>query len=91
MVVRLDGVVHIVPAGTILELNTGESISLPQGLYHQFWGDSGRVLTGEVSLVNDDNTDNRFLEPSGRFLVIEEDEPLLYPLCNEYRKYYRFS
>jgi len=91
VVVSLDGVVHTVPAGTILELNPGESISLPQGLYHQFWGGGGRVLIGEVSLVNDDNTDNRFLEPTGRFPVIEEDVPPLYPLCNEYRKYYRYS
>ena len=33
------------------------------------------VLVGEVSQVNDDRTDNYFLEPIGRFAKIEEDEP----------------
>ena len=39
---------------------------------------------GEVSAVNDDKTDNYFAEPTARFADIEEDEPILYPLCNEY-------
>jgi D-lyxose ketol-isomerase len=88
--VNLDGVIKKVPAGTILELLPGESISIPQGLYHKFWGGGGRVLIGEVSLVNDDNTDNRFLKPTGRFPEIEEDESPLYPLCNEYHKYFKY-
>jgi len=41
-------------------------------------------LVGEVSRVNDDEKDNRFLDPIGRFPQIEEDEPSLYLLCNEY-------
>jgi hypothetical protein len=41
------------------------------------------VLAGEVSLVNDDLTDNFFLEPFGRFSEILEDEPPLYPLWSE--------
>jgi D-lyxose ketol-isomerase len=36
-----------------------------------------------VSQVNDDLTDNDFLEPLGRFATIEEDEPALFPLWNE--------
>jgi D-lyxose ketol-isomerase len=47
------------------------------------------VLVGEVSLVNDDNIDNRFFDPVGRFPAIEEDEPPLYLLCNDYSRYYR--
>ena len=35
-------------------------------------------------MVNDDNTDNRFLEGMGRFSAVEEDEAPLYLLCNEY-------
>ena len=35
-------------------------------------------------MVNDDNADNRFYEPQGRFPTIEEDEEPLYPLCFEY-------
>lgn len=38
--------------------------------------------------VNDDNTDNYFAEPTARFADIEEDEPVLYPLCNEYDKWF---
>lgn len=29
----------------------------------------------EISMVNDDKRDNRFLEDSGRFPMIQEDEP----------------
>jgi len=48
-----------------VRLAPGESISLQQRCYHKFW--AGRVLVGEVSLVNDDQRDNRFYEPTGRF------------------------
>lgn len=86
VVVSIDGRQRRVPAGTILRLRPGESITLTQGMYHKFWGDPSRgmVLLGEVSQVNDDNTDNRFLEQVGRFPAIEEDEEPLYLLCNEY-------
>jgi len=87
--VSMDGVVHAFKAGDIVMLNPGESITLPTGLYHKFWGVGGSVLIGEVSLVNDDNTDNCFLEPIGRFPNIEEDEPPLYLLVNDYDRYYQ--
>ena len=45
---------------------------------------TGNVLIGEVSQCNDDNTDNRFNPPVGRFPAIEEDEPPYRLLCNEY-------
>ena len=45
---------------------------------------SGDVLIGEVSQCNDDNADNRFEPPVGRFPAIEEDEPPYRLLCNEY-------
>jgi D-lyxose ketol-isomerase len=45
---------------------------------------TGDVLLGEVSQCNDDNTDNRFAEPIGRFPKLEEDEPAYRLLCNEY-------
>ena len=45
-----------------------------------------RVLLclGEVSQCNDDNTDNSFNPPVGRFPKIEEDEAPYRLLCNEY-------
>lgn len=82
--VRLDGHLTTVPAGTVLELHPGESITIPPRLYHAFWGRGGNVLAWEVSMVNDDNTDNRFYEPQARFTSIEEDEPARHLLCNEY-------
>lgn len=84
--VNIDGCRKTVPAGTVLRLLPGESISLPPRLYHEFWAEEGHgtCLIGEVSMVNDDNTDNRFYEKQGRFPTIEEDEAPLYLLCNEY-------
>ncbi len=79
-----DGVRRELPAGAVVRLKPGESITLPPRLYHKFWGEGGQVLIGEVSLVNDDEADNRFLDPVGRFPAIEEDEPALYLLGNEY-------
>lgn len=86
--VSLDGIVKEFSPGEIIRLARGESIALPQGLYHTFYAEKGKgkVLMGEVSQVNDDKTDNRFLEPIGRFPEIEEDEEPLHYLCFEYPK-----
>jgi D-lyxose ketol-isomerase len=87
--VSIDGVRRELPAGEIVMLRHGESITLPPRLYHKFWAEGGWVLVGEVSMVNDDETDNRFLEPVGRFPAIEEDEAPLYLLCTDYPHYYQ--
>jgi D-lyxose ketol-isomerase len=76
-------------AGCIVTLEPGESITLTPYLYHKFWGAEQKVLVGEVSSVNDDTKDNRFLEPIGRFPDIEEDEKPLYLLVNDYTTYYK--
>jgi D-lyxose ketol-isomerase len=89
VVVNMDGVRRVVKAGDAVRLRPGDSISLPNRLYHKFWGDGQRVLVGEVSLANDDNVDNRFYETVGRFPDVEEDEPPLYLLCKDYARYYR--
>ena len=82
--VSIDGVCRTIKAGDCVTLTPGESICLPSRLYHKFWAEKGKALLGEVSMVNDDNTDNRFHEPMGRFPDIEEDEGPLYLLCSEY-------
>ena len=84
--VTCDGRKFTVPSGTVLRLMPGESITLLPGQYHAFWAEkgSGKCLLGEVSMVNDDNTDNRFYETQARFTNIEEDCPPVYLLCNEY-------
>lgn len=86
--VSVDGALRTVAAGTQIRLGPGESITLPTRLYHAFWGAGERVLVGEVSLVNDDTRDNRFLKPQGRFPEIEEDEVPLHLLVTDYARYY---
>jgi D-lyxose ketol-isomerase len=83
--ISIDGIRCRVKAGDLVTLSAGESITLPTGCYHKFWGDKSRVLVGEVSIVNDDNADNRFYEPTGRFPAIEEDQPPLYYLTRDYQ------
>ena len=78
-----------VPAGDVVVLDPGESITLPTRLYHAFWAEGGRVLVGEVSTGNADASDNRFYPPVGRFAAIEEDEPPVHLLCTEYARYYK--
>lgn len=86
--IAVDGLRRSLQPGATLRLAPGESITLEQRCYHKFWG-CGRLLVGEVSLVNDDQNDNRFYEPVGRFPEIEEDVPPLYLLCNDYDQYYQ--
>ena len=82
-----DGRCYTVPAGETIVLKPGQSLSLYPYYYHEFViPEGGPVLIGEVSMCNDDNTDNRFLNPLGRFPTIEEDEPPYRLLCNEYPK-----
>ena len=86
VLIHSDGREYTVPAGTQIRLRPGESITIQPLLYHDFHLEpgTGPVLLGEVSMCNDDNRDNRFYLPAGRFPVIEEDEPPFRLLCNEY-------
>jgi D-lyxose ketol-isomerase len=84
--VKVDGMIKKVKPGGKLVLYPGESISLPRRLYHTFYGEKskGKVLVGEVSTVNDDERDNRFLVDFGRFSKTDEDAPPRYLLCGDY-------
>lgn len=84
VVVASDGVERHLPAGGVLRLAPGESVTLMPGNWHAFWGEGGDVLIGEVSTVNDDRTDNIFRDPIGRFAEIEEDAPPLHLLVSDY-------
>lgn len=84
LVVSIDGVKRHVKGGDVVTLKTGESICLEPFVYHRFWAEEGTTLVGEVSLVNDDNTDNRFYEEVGRFPAIVEDEAPLHLLVSDY-------
>lgn len=81
---RIDGIAQTASAGEPIVLEPGDSIRLETGMYHRFYGAGGRVLIGEVSMVNDDMGDNYFYNKEvGRFSEIEEDEPASYSLWNE--------
>jgi len=84
-----DGVSYTVPAGHVVCLKPGESITLTPEIYHTFWAEGERVLAGEVSSVNDDTRDNRFREPLDRFPSIEEDESPIHLLVSDYEAYVR--
>lgn len=80
-----DGRQYTLPAGSQVTLHRGESFTLYPYLYHEFIiPEGGPALIGEVSMTNDDNTDNRFKNPIGRYPTIEEDEPPYRLLCTEY-------
>jgi D-lyxose ketol-isomerase len=83
----VDGRNFTVPAGEVVRLGPGESISLFQGVFHEFWAEGSALLLGEVSMVNDDHTDNFFLNAPGRFPAINEDEEPLHLLVGDYGKY----
>jgi D-lyxose ketol-isomerase len=86
---RTDGIKRSVEAGGKVVLTPGESICLEQGMYHRFYGESGKgkVLVGEVSMVNDDASDNYFYETLGRFPVIDEDAEPLHLLVTDYSRF----
>jgi hypothetical protein len=83
--VLCDGIRRDYGPGETLRLAPGESVTLMPGDWHAFWGEGGDVLIGEVSTVNDDETDNIFREPLGRFAAIEEDVPPTHLLVSDYR------
>jgi D-lyxose ketol-isomerase len=85
--VYTDGIRRELPAGGHLKLAPGESVTLmPNEHWHAFWGEGGDVFIGEVSTVNDDNTDNVFDDPRiARFGGIEEDEEPWHLLVSDYK------
>ena len=82
----LDGIEKTVPAGTDVPITRGNSMTVYPGLYHAFTPKEGYgdLIIGEVSSINDDRTDNYFEMSNPRFIPVEEDCEILFPLCNEY-------
>jgi hypothetical protein len=87
--VACDGILRDFAPGEVLLLNAGQSVTLRPGDWHGFWGAGGDVLIGEVSTVNDDETDNIFRAPIGRFADIEEDVEPLHLLVSDYAEWLR--
>ncbi|CUH52051.1 D-lyxose/D-mannose family sugar isomerase [Shimia marina] len=86
-VVMCDGIARSFAPGEKLKFAPGESLTLMPGDWHAFWGEGGDVLIGEVSTVNDDETDNVFRAPIGRFAEIEEDVAPMHLLVSDYTKW----
>ncbi len=68
-----DGIARQLPAGGLLRLASGESVTLRPGDWHAFWAEGADCLVGEVSTVNDDVHDNRFDPELPRFSDVIED------------------
>lgn len=75
--VVVDGRAVADPYAQPLRLRPGQSVTIPRGVQHSFWGEEGQgdVFVAEVSQANDDLTDNYFRDGIGRFAEVDEDEP----------------
>ena len=82
--VSVDGFPRTMRPGDKLVLTPGESVCMCPCHAHLFYGE-GTVMVGEVSRVNDDFTDNFFVDGMPRFDPIEEDEPARYLLGIDYK------
>ncbi len=82
--VQVNRTMQKVSNGEIIELKSGERITLVPGVYHAFYPTSDECIIGEVSTANDDANDNFFVDPViGRYAEIDEDEPALVRLLSD--------
>jgi D-lyxose ketol-isomerase len=73
--------------GARVSLEPGESLTIEPFVAHSFWAEGGAVLAGEVSLANDDATDNHFLPSLAPFAPIEEDAPMRYVTVRDHGRF----
>ncbi|WP_312795740.1 D-lyxose/D-mannose family sugar isomerase [Tianweitania sp.] len=83
--VQADGHMIDLRSREPLKLKPGQSVTVDRGVHHRFYGEKGAgpCLVWEVSAVNDDLTDNYFLEAPDRFASVDEDVAIATPLWNE--------
>jgi D-lyxose ketol-isomerase len=74
--------------GACVSLEPGESLTLQPYVAHSFWAEGGAVLAGEISLANDDATDNYFLPPLEPFASIGEDAPMRYVTVRDHERFF---
>jgi D-lyxose ketol-isomerase len=72
--------------GDQVRLEPGESLTLEPYIAHAFWAEGGAALAGEVSLANDDMTDNHFMPPLAPFAPVEEDRPARFVTVRDYAR-----
>jgi D-lyxose ketol-isomerase len=87
--ISVNGMTRTLNTGDRIVLTPGDSVALEPIHAHRFYGEPGKgtILVGEVSSVNDDTTDNCFIDKTARFDDIEEDESPKYLLANEIQKF----
>ncbi len=85
--ISVNGMQRTMTSGEKLILRPGDSVCLEPIHAHRFYGEpgSGRVLVGEVSMVNDDSNDNCFVDGMPRFDLVEEDAPTEFLLSGDYQ------
>ena len=84
--VKVNGCWRTVKADNPVQLQPGEFITLPAGVWHRFFALYDDVSLWEVSAHNDDFDDNKFLVPRERFMKIEPDVLPAFVLCNDLHK-----
>jgi D-lyxose ketol-isomerase len=72
--------------GDRVVLEPGESLTLEPFVAHAFWAEGGAVLAGEVSLANDDASDNYFLPALAPPAPIEEDRAKRYVTVRDHAR-----
>lgn len=72
--------------GDRVRLEPGESLTLEPCVAHAFWAEGGAAIAGEVSLANDDPSDNYFFRPLGPPPPIEEDAPARIVTVRDYER-----
>lgn len=70
-----DGLLVEARSGETIRLSPGEGVTLEPGVAHAFRAEGGDVVCGEISLTNDDATDNYFIPPLPSLPAIVEDAP----------------
>lgn len=88
--VTIDGKITTIPAGGLVRLKPGQSITLMPGQYHNWVAENGKVMLFEVSTTNDDTVDNHFHSAKGRLPEIEEDEEPQFLIFKDYKNYVPF-
>lgn len=75
LAVTVDGEPCDVTPGRLIVLGPGSRVTIPAGVWHEFFPTSDECILSEVSTAGDDRHDYLFLDPAiGRFSTIEEDE-----------------
>lgn len=82
--IKLNGKEKNLESGSVINIRSGERITIFPGVWHEFQPLSDECIIGEVSTANDDLNDNFFANKEiGRFSEIEEDEAPVIKLLSD--------